>query len=69
MTRYARSGRDPVRFLVTVFAGFDERWLHVDAQPHSRLIALGTERLILLLSPPYDRARIARAAQSLRDSG
>jgi alkanesulfonate monooxygenase SsuD/methylene tetrahydromethanopterin reductase-like flavin-dependent oxidoreductase (luciferase family) len=65
---YARSGRDPVRFLVTVFAGFDERWLHVDAQPHSRLIALGTERLILLLSTPYDRARIARAAQSLRDS-
>jgi len=65
---HARAGRDPVRFLVTAFAGFDERWLRVDSQPHSRLVALGTGRLILLLSPPYDRARIARAAALLRDS-
>jgi alkanesulfonate monooxygenase SsuD/methylene tetrahydromethanopterin reductase-like flavin-dependent oxidoreductase (luciferase family) len=65
---HARAGRDPVRFLVTVFAGFDERWLHVDSPPYSRLVALGADRLILLLSPPYDRARIARAANMLRDS-
>ena len=65
---HARAGRDPARFLVTVFAGFDERWLHVDSQPYSRLVALGAERLILLSSPPYDRARIASAAELLRDS-
>src|SRR5256885_4204664 len=25
---HAASGRDPARFIVTVFAGLDERWLH-----------------------------------------
>jgi alkanesulfonate monooxygenase SsuD/methylene tetrahydromethanopterin reductase-like flavin-dependent oxidoreductase (luciferase family) len=64
---HARAGRDPLRFLVTAFAGFDEWWLHVDSPPHSRLVALGVDRLILLLGPPYDRARIAGAAELLRD--
>jgi alkanesulfonate monooxygenase SsuD/methylene tetrahydromethanopterin reductase-like flavin-dependent oxidoreductase (luciferase family) len=65
---HASAGRDPMRFLVTVFGGFDERWLHVDSQPYSALVALGADRLILLLSPPYDRTRIARAANRLLDS-
>jgi alkanesulfonate monooxygenase SsuD/methylene tetrahydromethanopterin reductase-like flavin-dependent oxidoreductase (luciferase family) len=64
---HARAGHDPLRFLITVFAGFDERWLHVDSPPCSRLVALGVDRLILLLSPSSDRARIAGAAELFRD--
>lgn len=62
---HASAGRDPARLLVTVFAGLDERWLRPDSPARAGLIALGVERLILLVSPPYDRATIAAAGRLL----
>ena len=61
----AAAGHDPDRFLVTVFGGFDERWLRPDSPERARLTALGVDRLILLDSPPYDTRRITAAAQHL----
>ncbi len=66
---HAHSGRDPARFLVTVFSEFDERWFPVDSHVRAELVALGVDRLILFLSPPFDRARIARARRLLREPG
>jgi hypothetical protein len=51
------AGRDPARFLVTVFSEFDERWLDVDSPERAELAALGVDRLILYLGPPFDLAR------------
>ncbi len=65
--RKARAGfgRDPATRLVTVFAGLSESWL----RPCSRragLEVLGVERLILLVSPPFDEAQIREAGRLLR---
>ena len=65
---HAHAGRGPTRFLVTVFSEFDERWFPVDSQARAELVALGVDRLILFLSPPFDRARIARAGRLLREA-
>ena len=65
---HAAAGRDPGRFLVTVFGGFDERWLRPDSRERARLVALGVDRLILLDGPPYDVKRITAAAPLLRAS-
>jgi alkanesulfonate monooxygenase SsuD/methylene tetrahydromethanopterin reductase-like flavin-dependent oxidoreductase (luciferase family) len=62
---HAKAGRDPARFIVTGFAGFEERWLRRDSQARTMLDRLGVERLILLLSPPFDLAAIQRAASFL----
>ncbi len=62
---HARSGRDPERFLVTVHTAFDERWLAADSPARDGLAAIGADRLILDLSPPYDRRRIAEAGRLL----
>src|SRR5207253_8762271 len=51
---HAASGRDPARFIVTVFAGLDERWLSPDSRARQRLEQLGAERLILPIGPPFD---------------
>jgi alkanesulfonate monooxygenase SsuD/methylene tetrahydromethanopterin reductase-like flavin-dependent oxidoreductase (luciferase family) len=56
---HERAGRDPARFLVTTFAGFDERWLTVDSPIRRRVDPLGVDRLILLVRPADDLARIA----------
>jgi alkanesulfonate monooxygenase SsuD/methylene tetrahydromethanopterin reductase-like flavin-dependent oxidoreductase (luciferase family) len=62
---HAASGRDPARFIVTVFAGLDERWLDAGSRARQRLEALGVERLILLDGPPYDLDAIRRAASRM----
>jgi alkanesulfonate monooxygenase SsuD/methylene tetrahydromethanopterin reductase-like flavin-dependent oxidoreductase (luciferase family) len=49
-------GRDPARFLVTVFSEFHERWLEVDSPARAELAALGVDRLILYVGPPFDLA-------------
>lgn len=49
--------RDPASFLVTVYAEFDETWLNVDSPARVDLAALGVDRLILYLGPPFDAAR------------
>lgn len=50
---HSAAGRDPGRFLVTVFAGLDRRWLKDGSSDRQRLAALGVDRLILLVRPPY----------------
>ena len=62
---HAASGRDPARFIVTVFAGLDERWLDPASRGRQRLAQLGVERLILLEGPPFDQDAIRRAGRSL----
>jgi alkanesulfonate monooxygenase SsuD/methylene tetrahydromethanopterin reductase-like flavin-dependent oxidoreductase (luciferase family) len=62
---HARSGRDPERFLVTVHTAFDERWLAADSPARTSLTTIGADRLILDMSPPYDRHRIAEAGSLL----
>ena len=51
---HAASGRDPARFSVSVFAGLSARWLRPEAPERARLERVGVDRLILLVSPPYD---------------
>ena len=66
---HAASGRDPARFIVTVFAGLDERWLGADSRGRQRLEQLGVERLILLAGPPFDVAAIRSAGRLLPRAG
>jgi alkanesulfonate monooxygenase SsuD/methylene tetrahydromethanopterin reductase-like flavin-dependent oxidoreductase (luciferase family) len=48
---HASAGRDPARFLVTVFAGLESRWLDERRPERSRLRELGVDRLVLIVSP------------------
>jgi alkanesulfonate monooxygenase SsuD/methylene tetrahydromethanopterin reductase-like flavin-dependent oxidoreductase (luciferase family) len=66
---HAASGRDPARFIATVFAGFRESYLRPDAAPRASLERLGVERLILLVDPPYDARRIREAGRLLSRHG
>ena len=59
------AGRDPARFIVTVFAGMDDRWLRPDSRARQSLDRAGVERLILLLEPPFDAGRIRQAGRAL----
>ena len=52
-------------FLVTVFADFDERWLSPADPGRRSLDELGAERLILAMTAPPDRRRIAAVAPFL----
>ena len=62
---HARGGRDAARFIVTVFAGLDERWLKADSRARQMLERVGVERLILLVAPPFDLEVIRRAGRVL----
>jgi alkanesulfonate monooxygenase SsuD/methylene tetrahydromethanopterin reductase-like flavin-dependent oxidoreductase (luciferase family) len=48
---YRSRGKEPDGFLVTAFAGLDERWVHTGSAEHARLAAAGVDRMILLVSP------------------
>jgi alkanesulfonate monooxygenase SsuD/methylene tetrahydromethanopterin reductase-like flavin-dependent oxidoreductase (luciferase family) len=48
---HASAGRDPARFLVTVFAGLEARWLDESRPERGRLRELGVDRLVLIVSP------------------
>ena len=65
---HAETGGDPDRFLVTAFAGLDERWLDHRSVERSRLTRLGVDRLILLVDPPYDPREIEAAGRLLARS-
>jgi alkanesulfonate monooxygenase SsuD/methylene tetrahydromethanopterin reductase-like flavin-dependent oxidoreductase (luciferase family) len=52
------SGRPATTFLVTVFAGLEERWMRADSQGRRLLGRVGVDRLILLAAPPFDLVRI-----------
>src|SRR5919204_1748678 len=49
---HTAAGHDASRFLVTVFAGLDDRWLRADSRARQSLERVGIQRLILLASPP-----------------
>ena len=59
------AGRDAASFSVTVFAGMDERWLRGDSRARQSLERVGVDRLILLLSPPFDPGEIRAAGRVL----
>ena len=61
----AEAGRDPVGFLVTVFAGLRESYLKRESPARASLERLGVERLILLVEPPFDPGRIRDAGRVL----
>ena len=63
---HAASGRDPAKFVMTVFAGLDERWLGTDSRGRQRLEQIGVERLILLIGPPFDVGEIRGAGRLLK---
>ena len=62
---HRESGRDPAAFLVTVFAGLADGWLNKSSAPRAALEALGVARLIQLVEPPNDHARIREAGRRL----
>jgi alkanesulfonate monooxygenase SsuD/methylene tetrahydromethanopterin reductase-like flavin-dependent oxidoreductase (luciferase family) len=62
---HAASKRAGAPFIMTVFAGLDERWLRTDSRARQSLDRLGVDRLILLLAPPYDAGEISAAGRLL----
>lgn len=62
---HTASGRDAARFSVTVFAGLEPSWLRADSRARQMLDRLGVERLILLVSPPFDADQIRQAGRLL----
>lgn len=62
---HAATGRDPTGFLTTVFAGLSDRWLRPHTPHRDRLKALGVDRLILSVDPPFDPAEITTAGRLL----
>jgi alkanesulfonate monooxygenase SsuD/methylene tetrahydromethanopterin reductase-like flavin-dependent oxidoreductase (luciferase family) len=52
---HASAGRDPSRFLVTVFGGLESRWLDERRPERGRLRELGVDRLVLIASPASTR--------------
>jgi alkanesulfonate monooxygenase SsuD/methylene tetrahydromethanopterin reductase-like flavin-dependent oxidoreductase (luciferase family) len=66
---HAAAGRDPSRFLVTVFSGLDERMVRADSRARQMLERAGVERLILLVGPPFDAGEIRAAGRLLPSAG
>ena len=62
---HTKSGRNPDDFILTVFAGLDERWLQPDSRARQTLDRLNVDRLILLTEPPYDPDEIRRTGRLL----
>jgi alkanesulfonate monooxygenase SsuD/methylene tetrahydromethanopterin reductase-like flavin-dependent oxidoreductase (luciferase family) len=62
---HTAAGRDATRFIVTVFAGFEKRWLEPDSRARQMLDRIRVDRMILLLSPPFDADEIRRAGRLL----
>jgi alkanesulfonate monooxygenase SsuD/methylene tetrahydromethanopterin reductase-like flavin-dependent oxidoreductase (luciferase family) len=60
---HADAGREPSPFIVTVFAGLEDRWLRRDSRTRQSLEKLGVERLILLVAPPFDVDEIRQAGR------
>jgi alkanesulfonate monooxygenase SsuD/methylene tetrahydromethanopterin reductase-like flavin-dependent oxidoreductase (luciferase family) len=62
----AASGRDPAGFSLSVFAGLNETWLRPGSTARTSLERVGVDRLILLVQPPFDLARLRRAGEMRR---
>jgi alkanesulfonate monooxygenase SsuD/methylene tetrahydromethanopterin reductase-like flavin-dependent oxidoreductase (luciferase family) len=50
---HTEAGRDPARFVVTASSGLGVEWLRAASARRQRLDALGVDRLVLYVSPPY----------------
>ena len=61
----AEAGHPADGFLATASAGFNERSLRAESPDRAALEALGVERLILSIPPPFDLAVIAEAGALL----
>ena len=59
------SGREASTFMLTVFAGLNERWLQPDSRARQTLERLGVDRLILLQEPPFNPEEIRQAGRIL----
>jgi alkanesulfonate monooxygenase SsuD/methylene tetrahydromethanopterin reductase-like flavin-dependent oxidoreductase (luciferase family) len=57
---HTASGREASRFVTTVFAGLEERWLRSDSRARQMLERVGVDRLVLLVNPPFDPGEIRR---------
>jgi alkanesulfonate monooxygenase SsuD/methylene tetrahydromethanopterin reductase-like flavin-dependent oxidoreductase (luciferase family) len=62
---HAKSGRNPADFVVTAFAGLDDRWLDPTSRARQHLERIDIARLILLIEPPYDPDQIRQAGRML----
>ena len=63
--QHAKSGRNAADFVMTVFAGLDDRWLDPTSRARQHLERIGIARLILLIEPPYDPDQIRQAGRML----
>jgi alkanesulfonate monooxygenase SsuD/methylene tetrahydromethanopterin reductase-like flavin-dependent oxidoreductase (luciferase family) len=66
---HAAAGRDPARFMVTVFGGLRASYLDAGSAARQGLERLGVDRLILLVEPPFDADRIRAAGRGLAARG
>jgi len=62
---HTKSGRNTAGFILTVFAGVDDRWLRADSRARQTLEGTGVDRLILLQEPPFDPNEIRAAGRLL----
>lgn len=62
---HAKSGRNSADFVMTVFAGLDDRWLEPTSRARQHLERIDIARLILLIEPPYDPDQIRQAGRML----
>jgi alkanesulfonate monooxygenase SsuD/methylene tetrahydromethanopterin reductase-like flavin-dependent oxidoreductase (luciferase family) len=62
---HAASGRDPARFILTVFGGLRDAYLRPDSPARASLEGHGVERLILLMEPPFESGRLRDAGRLL----
>jgi alkanesulfonate monooxygenase SsuD/methylene tetrahydromethanopterin reductase-like flavin-dependent oxidoreductase (luciferase family) len=62
---HAEAGRDAAEFIVSVFAGLEAPWLRADSRARQMLDRVGIDRLILLVSPPFDAGEIREAGRKL----
>lgn len=62
---HTKSGRNATDFILTVFAGLDDRWLRADSRARQTLERTGVDRLILLQEPPFDPNEIRAAGSAL----
>jgi hypothetical protein len=63
---HVASGRGGSSFAMTAFAGLEERWLCADSRGRQLVERVGVDRLILLVSPPFDVGEIRAAGRLLR---
>jgi alkanesulfonate monooxygenase SsuD/methylene tetrahydromethanopterin reductase-like flavin-dependent oxidoreductase (luciferase family) len=62
---HTKAGRTGADFILTVFAGLEDRWLRADSRGRQMLEQTGVDRLILLQEPPFDPDEIRAAGRVL----